>query len=289
MYITNFNYHKPESIDEALITLNTVKSPVALAGGTDLFVEMKKGIKKVDNLVSLSALVELKEIKEYDHYYSIGAGATIADLASSDMVKKNIPSLADTAKKIASHQIRNTATLGGNLCTAASCADTAPILIALNGLVELHSVDSVRTLPLNDFFISHHKTAIQENELMMRVIIPKSEWAVNAAFEKFGLRDAASISVASVSVALYFDDNFCKNARIVVGACSATPKWCETSSDMLINKTKDEIKGAELINAVCEATSADTKPIDDIRGTADYRKHLVKVLTKSAIERCMLI
>ncbi|MGA2295986.1 MAG: FAD binding domain-containing protein [FCB group bacterium] len=284
MLYTDINYYKPKSLSEASEILMNNDNTALIAGGTDLLVEIKKGMRTVNNFVSLSNIIELKKIEEVADNFYIGAGLTHSEIISSPLIKSKIPALSYAASKIGSHQIRNVGTIGGNLCTAASCADTAPILLAYDSLIELAMDNSVRTLPLKEFLIFHHKTAIKTNEIMTRIIIPKKKNVNSAYFEKFGIREASSISVASSAVYMEFESGICNNIKIVIGACSPTPIISDNANQILFDKNIDDLKNnKEIIETAGIAASKDSVPIDDIRGSADYRRHLVKVLTCKAL------
>lgn len=284
MYISDFKYHKPASIEEASKILEQSVSGLPLAGGTDLLVEVKKGLRKFSDLVSLSEIDELKNITEDSQSIYIGSGLTHNGLVYSELIKNKIYALSEAASKIGSEQVRNIGTVGGNLCTCASCADTAPILMAYDAQVELASHNSTRTLPLRNFIISHHKTEIKKNEIMTRIIVPIQKKSSGASFIKFGLRESSSISVVSSAVMIEFESGICNRVNIVIGACAPTPVISENANILILGKTIDVLKGnSELIESIVNAAANDTIPIDDIRGSADYRRRLVKVLTKQAL------
>lgn len=284
MYISNFNYHKPLSIQEACRILSESPDGVPIAGGTDLLVEMKQGLRHHQDIVSLTAIEELKSIHQDESNFFIGAGVTHNEILASPLIKESFPAITEAASTIGTDQVRNTGTIGGNLCTGASSCDMAPILIALNANVEIYSSTKIRTVSLNEFFITHRKTLIQKAEILTKIIVPRPEAGIGACFEKFGLREAASISVASVAVAIKMKDGICSNARVVIGAVAPYPKISAGASDVLIGKKFSELSGdSAILKLVCEAASADTCPIDDLRGSADYRQHLIKVLTKRAV------
>lgn len=288
MYISDFIYHRPNTLYEALNLLNECESAIPLAGGTDLLVEIKKGVRKISDLISLGSVSELKEIENNPFYISIGPGLTHNEIFNNPVINSELPALANACSKVGSHQIRNTATIGGNLCTGASCADTAPILLAYEASVKLQSVTGERIVPLKDFIINHHQTCIKSNEIMSAILINKSSHRTAAYFEKFGLRDAASISVASASTVLRFDGESCVGAKVVVGACGPVPILSESASEFLKGKSiSDLARKEDILIQIGELASNDTKPISDIRGSADYRRHLVKILTIAAVKNCI--
>ena len=160
MHLPGFNFHKPSTIVEALDLLEKNAGATLMAGGTDLLVEIKKGLRAPDNIVSLSEIKALKAIEEDDKNIYIGAGLTHDDVIASPLIRKHIPGLVNALSKIGSAQVRNSATIGGNICTAASCSDSAPILMALNASVEVMASGSTRIVALKDFFVFNKKTTL---------------------------------------------------------------------------------------------------------------------------------
>jgi len=288
MYISDFNYHRPSSIDQACRILSESPDGVPLAGGTDLLVEMKQGLRHHQDIVSLMAIDELKSIEQHANNLFIGARTTHNEIIASPVIKNSFPAIAEAASTIGTEQVRNTGTIGGNLCTGASCCDMAPILMALNASVEIRDIDKTRTMPLREFFVSHRATRIQKGEILTRIIVPEQARGTGAGFEKFGLREAASISVASVAVAIREKDDLCADACIVIGACAATPKICTSANQVLIGKKLAELSvNSTLLKRVCEAAAADSLPIDDLRSSAEYRRHLIKVLARRAVIKAL--
>ena len=160
----------------------------------------------------------------------------------------------------------------------------APILIVLNANVEIVGSSHTRVVSLKDFFIFHKETAMKKGEIMTKIIVPFSQPGVAASFEKFGLREAASISVASVSVRLNTDGNICTDCCIVIGAVAPTPKISTQAIDILKGKKiKDLTENSSLLISAGEAAVKDALPLDDIRGSAGYRRHLINILTQRAL------
>jgi len=284
LYLKDFTYHKPQTLKEACRILEQSDNGAPIAGGTDILVELKKGLRQNDDVVSLAEIKELKTISEKDNGLQIGACATHNEVLKSLLIRKKFPALSEAASKIGTDQIRNTGTIGGNLCTGASCCDMAPILIALNASVEIVSSSSTRIVSLKDFFIFHKETSLKKGELMTRIIIPIPRQGMGSSFEKFGLRETASISVASVSVSITSDGNICTDSNIVIGAVAPTPKISNNAIDILNGKTIKELtENSSLLKSIGEATVKDTLPIDDLRGTADFRRRIVNVLTQRAV------
>lgn len=284
MYISDFNYFRPKSLDEAIGLLEKSNNGAPIAGGTDMLVEIKQGLRHHDDIISLNDIEELKLISEDAENIYIGAGVTHNELQSSTVIKKKIPAIAQAASKIGCHQIRNKGTIGGNLCTAASCCDLGPVLLTLNSSVELVSTSETRKISLNEFFIFHRKTTLRKGELMSRIIVPLPEPGTGLHVEKFGLRDAAAVSVASVAVIVKLQNGICEDASIVIGAVAPTPKISLKSAGFLKGKNITLLsEHSQILEQAGNAAAEDAVPIDDIRGGAKYRRDLLKVLTRRAI------
>jgi carbon-monoxide dehydrogenase medium subunit len=284
MYIQDFTYHKPETLQEACKLLESKENAAAIAGGTDVLVEIKKGLRHNDNIVSLSGIKELKILEKSENQLVIGAAVTHNEIKNSKFIKKKFPALAEAASLIGTDQVRNTATVGGNLCTGASCCDMAPVLIASNASAEILSTNGKRIVSLKDFFVFHKETSIGKGEIMTKIIVPLSEPGTGVCFKKFGLRDASSISVASASAFVKVEDDICVSSRIVVGAVAPIPKICNKASEILNGAKITELsEGSSVLKEVGEAAAADSLPLDDIRGTANFRKDIVNVLTQRAV------
>ncbi|MFC2131412.1 FAD binding domain-containing protein, partial [Bacteroidota bacterium] len=272
MYIPELKYHKPKTIDEAYRLLGTYNNSALLAGGTDLLVEIKQGVRNFDNIISLNDINDLKIIEVKNDSIIIGSCVTHNEIINSDIIKIHLPALTHAVSTIGTHQIRNTASIGGNLCTCASCADSAPIMMIYNAEMEIGSKVGSRTLKLSDFFMGHHVNALKEGELLLRIIVPKPKPNFGAHYEKFGLRESASISVASVAVSVSIEDDIIKEANIVIGACAPTPMQIPTAMKKLVGIDINELKkGSAQLNKVGDSAASEVKPIDDIRGSADYR------------------
>ena len=284
MYLKDFTYHKPQTLKEACTILEQCENGAPIAGGTDILVELKKGLRHNEEVVSLKEIKELKTINKNDNSLYIGACATHNEVSKSSLIKKISPSLSEAASKIGTEQIRNTGTIGGNLCTGASCCDMAPVLIVLNASVEIVSLSAKRVVSLKDFFIFHRETSLKKGEIMTKIIIPIPQLGVGASFEKFGLRETASISVASVSVRITSDGNFCNDSCVVIGAVAPTPRISSNAIEILNGKNVKELtENSSLLMSIGKAALQDALPVDDLRGSAEFRRHLINVLTQRAL------
>lgn len=288
MYLPDFSFYQPASVQDAIDLLGQKSNAVAMAGGTDLLVEMKKGLRRHENIVSLAKITELKQITEDEHNLFIGACMTHSDVIASPLVGKIAPALVEATAKIGSEQVRNTGTIGGNICTAASCCDTAPVLLSMNASVEIACTENKRIVPLRDFFTFNKKTILKNGELITRIIVPKPGPGTGACYEKFGLREAGSISVVSVAARVRIIDDIIMDACIVIGAVAPTPKISDQATGILIGKkVSDFAENSPGLEEAGVAAVRDSIPIDDIRGGAQFRRDVLKVLVKRAIRRAI--
>lgn len=286
MYLPDFNFHQPDSIEKALTLLGENPTAAPMAGGTDLLVEMKKGLRQHSDIVSLARIPELKQISRDSQYLSIGAGSTHSEVIASELVNEMAPALKEATTKIGSDQVRNSGTIGGNICTAASCCDTAPVLLAMQASVEIADSKTKRIVPLSDFFTFNKRTILKKGELITRILIPKPQSGTGACYEKFGLREAGSISVVSVAASIQVKDGIISDATIVIGAVAPTPKISSQASEILKGKKVSDLsEGSALLNEAGDAAVRDSIPIDDIRGGAQFRRDVLKVMAKRAILR----
>ncbi len=288
MIIPDFNYHRPSTINEAVELLSNSNDAVPVAGGTDLLVEIKMGLRQHQAIVSLNALNELKTIDESDGKLHIGSGVTHNMLIESSLIKEKYPALAEAAISIGTTQIRNRGTVGGNLCTAASCCDMGPILIAMNASVHIISSTGERQLPLKEFFLHHKKTVLSKGEILSGITMAIPSENTGAVYIKFGLRESASISVASVAVVLTQNSDNMISGNVAIGAVAPTPVISKSANSVLDGvKREDLYEGSEILRNAGEGSATDSIPLDDIRGTAMYRKHLIKTLTQKAVLKAL--
>ena len=284
MYISDFNYFRPKSLGEAVALLVKSNNGALIAGGTDLLVEIKQGLRYHEDIISLNDIEELKVISEDAEAVCIGAGITHNELLNSSLIKKKLPAIAQAASKIGCDQIRNTGTVGGNLCTAASCCDLGPVLMSLSANVEIAGSADTRKVPLNDFFVSHRKTILKKEEIMTKVIVPHPGPGTGLHFEKFGLREAAAVSVASVAVMIKLKKGKCIEACIVIGAVAPTPKISHKSINLIKGKDISQLsENAQIIEQAGNAAADDAIPIDDIWAGVNYRRDLLRIITRRAI------
>lgn len=279
--LPSFNYYAPQTISEAVRQLSELQNAVILAGGTDLIVAMKqKGIKPY-NIVSLKRLKdELSYIRQEDGKVVIGAMTTFDVLEKSSIMRENFKVLHEAISKIAAYQIRNMATIGGNLCNASPAADTAPPLLVLNAKLRAIGPEGEREIPIEKFFVGPGKTALQKGGILKEIEIPIMPPNSGAAFIKLGRRRSEDISIASASAFVQMEDKTIKDVRIALGSVAPTPIRAYEAEKVLKGKEMSE----QLLKEAGERAMKECNPITDVRASAEYRRAMVRVLTKAALE-----
>lgn len=276
--LPTFNLLMPKTLPEALNMLAEGAPDVApLAGGTNLIPDMRGGRQRPGVLMDLSKLDKLRGIWREDGRIVVGGGTTIAELLTDPLIAGHGAPLREAAAVLGSPLVRNRATVGGNLVDGSPAADTAPPLLVLGAEVELASYTITRRAPLEDFFVHVRDTIRKPNELLLSVRWPAPAPGSVGAFRKLALRKADAISVVSAAVLVEPDENgACRRARIALGAAAPTPIRVHAAEDALRGRTLTDEAIAEAAHLATEAVS----PIDDIRGSADYRRRVVEVLVR---------
>ncbi|MGW8267750.1 MAG: FAD binding domain-containing protein [Longimicrobiales bacterium] len=275
-----FEYHRPVSLKEACVLLRRFGGDaLPLAGGTDLLVDIRRGAKRAGHLVSLADLDELRGVEVDGGELRIGALVTPAQLGDSELVRKSRPELLDAVAVFGTPQVRNRATVGGSLCTAASCGDLAPLMVALGARVEVAGPEGTRELTLEVFFQQHRRTALEAGEILVAVKLPVRSAQEGAAYRAFGLRADNFITVAGVAVWLNMEGGVCAGARIALGAVAPTPLRAPAAEARLVGTTLEKGVTREAARAAREAAV----PISDLRGSEEHRRELVEALCERAL------
>ncbi len=252
-----------------------------LAGGTDLVIAMKEKGLVPRYVVDLKKIPGLAGIREStDGSITIGALTTMRDIETSPLLKKQYPFLAQSAAEVGSIQIRNRATIGGNMANATPSADVAPSLIALNALAKIVGANGERTVALENFFRGPGQNVMTADEILTEIRIPKPPRRVFGEYIKFSPREMMDLAYVGVAVAYSLgEQNRCEGARIVLGAVAPTP--------IRARKAEAAIEGQTLTEALADKAgqiaAEESKPISDVRSSADYRRAMVATMTKRAL------
>jgi CO/xanthine dehydrogenase FAD-binding subunit len=267
-------YAKPKTVDEAVRRLAEDKWQI-LAGGTDFYPSLGSRPLR-ENVLDINGLTELRGIAEARDHWRIGARTTWTDLASYPMPPA-FNALKQAAAEVGSQQIQNTGTIAGNLCNASPAADGVPPLLVLDAQVEIASDAGLRRLAIQQFIEGNRKTAMQRNELVTAIIVPKSSCAGLSHFLKLGARRYLVISIAMVAARVTVEAGRIGSISLAVGSCSAVAQRLYALETALT-----ECSLLELRNRVEAMPIREISPIDDVRGSAAYRLKVVRELVVRA-------
>jgi aerobic carbon-monoxide dehydrogenase medium subunit len=280
--VKEFEYLQPATIQQALEWLNTYRGQArVLAGGTDLYLRLRKGVFLPDYVIDLKRVPSLDYITpNRGGGVQIGPITLQADVAHSALIQQLYPALAEAAGWVGAVQTRNRATLVGNLCNASPAADTAPALLSYDAQVSIASQQGERTLPLLEFFVGPGKTALQDNELVAEIRLPPPPPQSGAAFFR-RTRTAMDIAVVCGAALLQLSNGTCQNARIALGAVGPTPLRATRAEAALRGQALTE----QVIEEAGRLAAEEARPIDDVRSTAEYRREMVRVLTRRCLSQ----
>lgn len=278
-----FDYLEPTTIEEALALLskNNGKAKV-IAGGTNVMLQARNMAINPEYLVDITNIPGLEYITLDGQGLRIGALSTIRALETSSELKKRYPIIPQAANQLGSVAIRNIATLGGNLCNALPSAETAQAMMALQAKAKIIGPSGTRELPIVDFFKGVGKTVLKPNELLIEIKVPKPPPNTFGVYIKHSPRGTIDLAIVNITVLITFeaDKRTCKAASIVLGAVAPTPLKAKKAENILKNQKIDE----KLIGLAAQLAAEEAHPrADSIRGSAEYKKEMVKVLVARAI------
>jgi CO/xanthine dehydrogenase FAD-binding subunit len=277
-----FAFQSPTELDQALAVLAEYRDRARiLAGGTDLLVELGSAGVPPALLVDVSRLHELKQICISDDGLRIGALATHSEIMRARQVHDLFPALCAAAHSIGAVQTRNLGTLGGNLASGVPSMDSGPTLVALDAEVVVASARGRRRQALAELFLGPRKTSLAPDELLMEVIVPRASFGKAAAFLKFGLRKGQALALVNVAAALAVQNGRFVAPRIALGAVAPTVMRALRAEEFLENRPVSDTSIAK----AAELAGSETQPISDFRASAGYRRELVAVLTRRALQQ----
>ena len=276
-----FEYFRPHTLDEAFALQGKFPDSRFIAGGTDLVVQIKNRELQPSALISLRSIPGLSGVAG-DGVARIGALTTITDLMNHPALQRTFPVLMDAARNLACVQIRNVATIGGNLCRCSPCADTAPPLLVLDAKVRFRNAGEDREIPIHDFFMGPGETCLAPNEILTEILLEAPAENARMLFLKKG-RVKMDLAIASVAVLLEMDGERCRKARIAAGSVAPVPMRLPGVEALL----ESTVVTRELLAEIRHLAAESVSPIDDIRSTGAYRSEIVGVFVKRAIEQLM--
>ena len=274
----NKKYFSPKNINELKKTIKDNPNSIFLSGGTDLSLNVTKGRKDINNIISLNLIKELKFIKERNGNIEVGAATSLIEFEL--FIKKYYPDFNAILKRYGSVQIRNVATIAGNIATASPIGDTLPLLLSLDAKVVLQKISKKTILPLNNFFVSYRKTKLKKGQFIHSIIIPIFKKNIFKAY-KISKRIDDDISSVCASFNLEINNKKIKNIIIAYGGMAPIPKRAINCEKTLINSSLSE----ESFEKAKKNLEKDFSPINDTRATKDYRMEVAKnLLMKCFIE-----
>jgi len=276
--MARYDYYRPSTLEEASRLRTSIEGSRFVAGATDVMVRIRSGAMKPSALISLRSIAGLAGIVEGESTV-VGAATLVADIVSHPGLRERHPVLCEAAGRLGSEQIRNAATIGGNLCNASPCADTAPALLVLDARIRIWGPGGTREVTIEEFFVGPGQTCLGPGELLYSIVLPAPQPGTRASFQKKG-RVAMDLATVSVAALMQMDGRTCRKARFAAGSVAPLP--------LRLHKAETLLEGAQITAAL--ATEArvlaeqGVKPISDVRSNAQYRRHLVGVYVQRAIE-----
>ncbi len=276
------SYHKAGTVDEAIALLTQNPKAIPIAGGTDVLVRLHQGNADYSHLVDIHHLAELKTITMApDGTLEIGSGMTFSTLMDDPLVKAHIPVLAQGAGSVGGPQVRNMATVGGNICNGAPSADSAAPLLVLNAKVILKGVQGERQIPLHEFYQGPSRVDRQHNEIMTALrIAPQDYQCWSGYYHKYAMRDAMDIATIGCAGACKIEGSIVADLRLAFTVAGPTPLRCW--------KSEEQARGSEanqdLVQRIAASVLGDLRPRDSWRASKAFREHVIQTLTQRVLK-----
>ena len=275
------DYEAPNSVREAVDLLSEAGDRARpLAGGTDLLVQLRVRTYELDLVVDVKNIPELNELTyDPDNGLTIGAAVPCYRIYGNSTVRSVYPGIVDAANIIGGTQIQGRASLGGNLCNAAPSADSVPAMIAYSGVARISGPNGNREVPLEDFCTGVRQTVLEQGEILASTHFPTPAPNSGANYIRFIPRNEMDIAVAGAGVSVVLDNGNIQSARITLASVAPIPLFVEEAANAIVGKEASE----ETVRIASGIASDASRPITDMRGTIEYRKHLCEVLTRRAL------
>jgi len=278
--VRRFELALPESLDDCLRLLAQRGSETKLlAGGTDLLPQMKNSVVMPKRVIDLSGVARVKIVECDTKGLRIGAAVPARQVEQDPRVREGYAAVAESAALLGSVQVRNLATVGGNICNAAPSADMAPPLVALEAQAVIAGPKGERRVPLSDFFTGVRKTVVGPDELLVEIFVPAPGPHSGGSYIRHTPRRELDIAVVGVASQVTIANGVCAKARISLAAVAPTPVRATAAEAALEGKPLTP----ELIERAADLAGQAAKPISDQRGSADFRRHLVRILTRRTL------
>lgn len=280
--IPRFRLVRPTSLAEAVEAHHAAEDAAYLAGGTELLQVMKMGFARFGTLVDVKGIPELHGIARVAGGIRIGAATTHREIERSELIREAIPALAELAGRVANIRVRNTGTIGGNLAFAEPHSDPATFLVACGASVELAGPGDRRTLPIDEFVLGPLTTNRQPGEVLVGIFVPTERPRTGRAYEKLAFFERPAVSVAAE---LTIDDGMVSRAVLVLGSATDRPVCLSEITRALVGLSADE--AAARVREAALDTLVQVDIVEDLNGSADYKRHLAAVLLERAVGAAM--
>jgi len=282
-----YEYYQPQSLDEAFGLMEKYEGRARyVAGGTDAMIRVKQNIWQPEALISLRWIADLCGIKKTGSFKArvlrIGSMTLWQEIETDPLVASHCPALADAAPMVANPQIRNVATVGGNLCNAAPSADGAPPLMVVEAVLIIAGPHGEREVPISEFFKGPGQHCMQPDEVLTAIVIPELPMHTGMAFLKSG-RVTQDIAVANVAVCIEMADGICKKCRVAAGAVGPVPMELQGVESFVEGKEITQ----DLLLEIQDKAAGEVTPITDVRSTENYRRTITGVMVKRALEQAL--
>jgi carbon-monoxide dehydrogenase medium subunit len=278
--LSGFSYKRVKTLEEAWGSATRYPEEARyLAGGTDLLVQLKKGAIRTPLLISLRGVRHLNGVTLVGDSVQVGPLTAVGELIRSETLKSKNPLLALAAVQMGSRQIRNMATVGGNMCNASPAGDLSTALLCLDTEVKIEGPGGGRSEKLVDFFKGPGRTSLQPTEILTGILIPSTDKNWRWSYQKLGVRRAMEIGIVNVALGLNFEREMCREARIALGSVAPTPVRARKAETLMEGKRFS----TELIEEVAEVSARESDPIDDLRASGAYRREMVINLVRRGL------
>jgi carbon monoxide dehydrogenase medium chain len=280
--LNDFCFHKPKTLDEALVLIDKYQeNGLLMEGGSEVIPNMKSLVVTPDHIISLKHIPEFFYLRYTPgEGLHIGPSTTLTKIEYDPDVQRVYPSLYQGIHGMSNTAIHNISTVTGNICYAVPSADTAAPLLTLEAVLSVKSVDGERKVPIGELFAGVRRTTLKKNEIVTDIFVPEPDPKAVMAYYKNPCRKALDLAIAGVATYVVMDGDVCRDARIAMSAVAVVPKRAFEAEAML----KGQVLTEELINAAAEhAALHECSPISDIRASADYRRELVRLSVRDGV------
>ncbi len=274
------NYEKANSVKEAVNLLSKNPDAKLIAGGTDVLIRLREGHSEFSSLIDIHELEELKFVKNINGSIQIGAGMTFSEIMENDIINKYIPAVSIAASTVGGPQVRNVATIGGNLCNGAISADSVAPLLVLDAELIIESPRGEKSVSVKDFYLGPGKVVLNHDEILKFIVINKENYEnYGMHYYKYAMRNAMDIATIGCAAACKLKGSKFENLKIAFTVAAPKPIRVETAENFALNK---EISN-KVIDEISELVLKDVKPRNSWRASKDFRLHIIKTLAKRVV------